>query len=84
MSSEVAFTHFLQVTFRDVVLQDDMILIARFYHWPSGRTAFTPWDEGFKPLHQPALQSEEWLAAWAVLQLSKSSKVMLAGTLLVT
>lgn len=77
----------LQVTFRDVVLQEDMILVARFYHWPSGRTAVTPWDEGFKPQHQPALQSEKWLAAWAVLQLTKSSessKVMLAGTFLDT
>ncbi|KAL8178804.1 UNVERIFIED_CONTAM: hypothetical protein K2H54_056596 [Gekko kuhli] len=73
-----------EVTFQDVALQEDMILVARFYHWPSGRTALTPWDEGFKTQHQPALQSEEWLAAWAVLQLTKSSessKVMLAGAM---
>nr|XP_056700767.1 uncharacterized protein LOC130473266 [Euleptes europaea] len=73
-----------EVTFKDVVLQEDMILIARFYHWPSGRTALTPWDVGVKPQHQPALQSEELLAAWAVLQLAKSSessKVMLAGAM---
>ncbi|XP_077190107.1 coiled-coil domain-containing protein 17 isoform X2 [Paroedura picta] len=71
-----------EVTFRDVVLQEGMILVARFYHWPSGRTALTPWDEGVKPRHQPAPQSEEWLAAWAALPLTKSSdssKVMLAG-----
>ncbi|XP_048352163.1 coiled-coil domain-containing protein 17 [Sphaerodactylus townsendi] len=73
-----------EVTFQGVVLQEDMILVARFYHWPSGRTAFSPWDVGFKPQHQPALQSEELLVAWAVLQLTKSSessKVMLAGAM---
>ncbi|XP_054837255.1 coiled-coil domain-containing protein 17 isoform X2 [Eublepharis macularius] len=73
-----------EVTFWDVVLQENMVLVARFYHWPSGRTAHAPWDEGFKPQHQLVLRSEEWLAAWAVLQLTKSfesSKVMLAGAM---
>ncbi|KAH0618690.1 hypothetical protein JD844_018099 [Phrynosoma platyrhinos] len=59
-----------------------MILIIRFYHWPSGRTASTPWDKGSKPQHQPLLGNEKWLAAWTMLRLTKlseSSKIMLAG-----
>ncbi|XP_053100271.1 coiled-coil domain-containing protein 17 isoform X3 [Hemicordylus capensis] len=71
-----------EVTFWDVVPQQDMILVARFYHWPSGTTALNPWDKGSKPQHQPLLRSEEWLAAWAVLELTKlpeSHKVMLTG-----
>ncbi|KAJ6659435.1 hypothetical protein lerEdw1_018669 [Lerista edwardsae] len=71
-----------EVTFWDVVPQQDMILVARFYHWPSGMAAPAPWDKGFKPQHLPLLRSEEWLAAWAVLSLTKlptSHQVMLAG-----
>ncbi|CAI5777313.1 Hypothetical predicted protein [Podarcis lilfordi] len=71
-------------TFWDVEPQQDMIVIARFYHWPSGRVAPTPWDKGFKPQHQPLLGSDEWLAAWAVLRLTKmyeSHKVMVTGAM---
>ncbi|KAJ7332818.1 hypothetical protein JRQ81_014998 [Phrynocephalus forsythii] len=70
-----------EVTFTGVVPQKGMILIARFYHWPSGKTSVTPWDEGLKPQHQPMLESEKWLVAWAMLRLTnvtESSKVMLS------
>ncbi|XP_063003619.1 uncharacterized protein LOC134413366 [Elgaria multicarinata webbii] len=73
-----------QVTFQDVILQEDMILVARFYHWPSGRTASTPWDKGLKSQYQPLLESEKWLAAWTVVRLTKlseSCKVMVAGAM---
>ncbi|XP_061486413.1 uncharacterized protein LOC133386710 [Rhineura floridana] len=61
-----------------------MILIARFYHWPSGSAVPAPWDKGFRTQHLPLLRSEEWLAAWAVLRLTKlyeSCKVMVTGAM---
>ncbi|KAF7253904.1 Coiled-coil domain-containing protein 17, partial [Varanus komodoensis] len=72
-----------EVTFWDVTVQEDMILVARFYHWPSGRTATAPWDKVLpQPQYQPLLESEKWLAAWTVVKLTKlseSAKVMFAG-----
>ncbi|XP_063156184.1 uncharacterized protein LOC134494866 isoform X3 [Candoia aspera] len=70
-----------QVIFSDVMPQEDMILVARFYHCPNGREASEFWDE-FNPHYQPSLGSEQWLAAWAVCRLTKwfeSCEVMFAG-----
>ncbi|XP_032660434.2 coiled-coil domain-containing protein 17 isoform X1 [Chelonoidis abingdonii] len=59
-----------EVTFLDLLPQEDMILIVRFYHWPSGGVAATPWDQG-SGRQQQLLGTDEWLAAWAVLRLTK-------------
>ncbi|ETE69642.1 Coiled-coil domain-containing protein 17, partial [Ophiophagus hannah] len=70
-----------QVIFWDVKPQEDMILVARFYHCPKEREASAFWDNKFTS-HYPALGSEQWLAAWAVFRLTKrfdSCEVMFAG-----
>ncbi|TFK01730.1 secreted tolloid-like protein [Platysternon megacephalum] len=59
-----------EVTFLDLLPQEDMILIVRFYHWPSGGVATTPWDQGAGG-QQLLLGTDAWLAAWAVLRLTK-------------
>ncbi|XP_044882933.1 coiled-coil domain-containing protein 17 isoform X2 [Mauremys mutica] len=59
-----------EMTFLDLLPQEDMLLIVRFYHWPSGGVATTPWDQGSG--RQPLLLgTDAWLAAWAVLRLTK-------------
>ncbi|XP_065409802.1 coiled-coil domain-containing protein 17 isoform X1 [Chrysemys picta bellii] len=59
-----------EVTFLDLLPQEDMILIVRFYHWPSGGVATTPWDQGSGG-QQLLLGTDAWLAAWAILRLTK-------------
>ncbi|XP_043376337.1 coiled-coil domain-containing protein 17 isoform X2 [Dermochelys coriacea] len=59
-----------EVTFLDLLPKEDMILIVRFYHWPSGGVATTPWDQG-SGRQQLLLGTDEWLSAWAVLRLTK-------------
>ncbi|XP_063156183.1 uncharacterized protein LOC134494866 isoform X2 [Candoia aspera] len=83
--SDIKHSYFMfgeeQVIFSDVMPQEDMILVARFYHCPNGREASEFWDE-FNPHYQPSLGSEQWLAAWAVCRLTKwfeSCEVMFAG-----
>ncbi|KAG8132302.1 hypothetical protein E2320_010168 [Naja naja] len=83
--SDIKHSYFIfgeeQVIFWDVKPQEDMILVARFYHCPKGRDASAFWDNKFTT-HYPALGSEQWLAAWAVFRLTKrfdSCEVMFAG-----
>ncbi|CAM2119151.1 unnamed protein product [Caretta caretta] len=59
-----------EVTFLDLLPKEDMILIVRFYHWPSGGAATTPWDQGSGGQQRP-LGTDAWLAAWGVLRLTK-------------
>ncbi|XP_043377543.1 coiled-coil domain-containing protein 17 isoform X3 [Chelonia mydas] len=59
-----------EVTFLDLLPKEDMILIVRFYHWPSGGVATTPWDQGSGGQQRP-LGTDAWLAAWGVLRLTK-------------
>nr|XP_042700972.1 coiled-coil domain-containing protein 17 isoform X2 [Chrysemys picta bellii] len=59
-----------EVNFLDLLPQEDMILIVRFYHWPSGGVATTPWDQGSGG-QQLLLGTDAWLAAWAILRLTK-------------
>lgn len=58
------------MTFLDLLPKEDMILIVRFYHWPSGGVATTPWDQGSGGQQRP-LGTDAWLAAWGVLRLTK-------------
>ncbi|XP_078502646.1 uncharacterized protein LOC144760234 [Lissotriton helveticus] len=58
-----------EMTFYDVSPLEDMILVVRFYLWPSGSTAGTPWEAGQSTEAQ--LASEEWAVAFAVLRLTK-------------
>ncbi|XP_070795714.1 coiled-coil domain-containing protein 17 [Pituophis catenifer annectens] len=83
--SDIKHSYFIfgeeQVIFWDVMPQEDMILVARFYHCPKGREASAFWDNKFTS-HYPSLGSEQWLAAWAVFRLTKrfeSCEVMFAG-----
>ncbi|XP_070601103.1 coiled-coil domain-containing protein 17 [Erythrolamprus reginae] len=83
--SDIKHNYFMfgeeQVIFWDVTPQEDMILVACFYHCPEGTEASASWDNMFTP-HYPSLGSEQWLAAWAVLRLTKrfeSCEVMFAG-----
>ncbi|KAL7985154.1 hypothetical protein Chor_003724 [Crotalus horridus] len=83
--SDIKHSYFLfgeeQVIFWDVLPQEDMILVARFYHCPNGREASAFWDNKFTS-HYPSLGSEQWLTAWAVFRLTKrfeSCEVMFAG-----
>ncbi|XP_039205508.1 uncharacterized protein LOC120310788 isoform X2 [Crotalus tigris] len=83
--SDIKHSYFLfgeeQVIFWDVLPQEDMILVARFYHCPNEREASAFWDNKFTS-HYPSLGSEQWLTAWAVFRLTKrfeSCEVMFAG-----
>ncbi|XP_053326313.1 uncharacterized protein LOC128500966 [Spea bombifrons] len=73
VSSSVKHGYFIfgeqEVTFKDVTPREDMILIVRFYHWPGGSTASSPWHH--RRNLEPLLASEEWAAAWTVLRLTK-------------
>ncbi|XP_063284071.1 uncharacterized protein LOC134569099 [Pelobates fuscus] len=46
-----------------------MILILRFYHWPGGSTAWSPWQH--RKSLEPLPVSEEWLVAWSALRLTR-------------
>ncbi|KYO48009.1 coiled-coil domain-containing protein 17 isoform D [Alligator mississippiensis] len=62
-----------EVTFPDLLPQEDMVLITRFYHWPSGSVATAPWDAGSAGA-QLLLERDAWLAAWAVLGLTEQGR----------
>uniref|UniRef100_A0A8C5QEC0 Uncharacterized protein n=1 Tax=Leptobrachium leishanense TaxID=445787 RepID=A0A8C5QEC0_9ANUR len=73
VSSSVKHGHLIfgeqEVLFSDIDPGEDMILILRFYHWPAGSAAWSPWQHRRRPEPLPA--SEEWLVAWAALHLTK-------------
>ncbi|XP_040190531.1 uncharacterized protein LOC120922124 [Rana temporaria] len=46
-----------------------MILVLRFYLWPGGSTAWAPWQH--RRSLQPLLASEDWMAAWGALPLTR-------------
>ncbi|XP_051866605.1 uncharacterized protein LOC127567700 [Pristis pectinata] len=57
-----------EMSFYDVMPEEDMILIIRFYHWPNGNVTTAPWD--INQSMEKLMESEEWLVAWGVLRLS--------------
>ncbi|XP_072918544.1 coiled-coil domain-containing protein 17 [Hemitrygon akajei] len=57
-----------EMSFYDVMPEEDMILIIRFYHWPDGNVTTAPWD--INQSMEQLMESEEWLVAWGVLKLS--------------
>ncbi|XP_019383858.1 PREDICTED: uncharacterized protein LOC109305312 [Gavialis gangeticus] len=59
-----------EVMFPDLLPQEDMVLITRFYHWPSGSVAMAPWDAGSGGA-QLLLDRDAWVAAWAILSLTR-------------
>ncbi|KAM4722943.1 LOW QUALITY PROTEIN: coiled-coil domain-containing protein 17 [Rhinophrynus dorsalis] len=73
VSSNVRHGYFIfgeqEANFSGVSPEEDMLLMLRFYHWPEGSTAWTPWQ--YRMSIKPLLASEEWATAWAVLRLSK-------------
>ncbi|XP_077307231.1 uncharacterized protein LOC143927155 [Lithobates pipiens] len=58
-----------QAVFGKVSPEEDMLLVLRFYHWPGGSTAWAPWQQ--RRRFQPLLASEEWMAAWGALRLTR-------------
>ncbi|XP_072368996.1 uncharacterized protein [Scyliorhinus torazame] len=60
-----------EISFYDVIPEEDMILIIRFYHWPNGNVTTAPWD--FNLSMENLMETEEWLVAWGVLRLSRST-----------
>ncbi|XP_069498487.1 uncharacterized protein [Ambystoma mexicanum] len=58
-----------EMTFYDVSPLEDMILVIRFYHWPTGSTAIAPWEA--RQTTEPLFTSEQWAVAFAVLRLTK-------------
>ncbi|KAM5148157.1 LOW QUALITY PROTEIN: coiled-coil domain-containing protein 17 [Mantella aurantiaca] len=58
-----------EAVFGNVSPEEDMLLMLRFYHWPGGSTAWAPWQH--RRSLQPLLASEEWIAAWAAVRLTR-------------